>query len=78
MQAVQVIDLKDLEGKSSHRYVVLGQVVGIHIDDRFIKNGRLDTAAIQPIARCGYADYSVVDRVFAIARPAQVTEVRNQ
>jgi flavin reductase (DIM6/NTAB) family NADH-FMN oxidoreductase RutF len=75
---LQVIDLKDLEGKSSHRYVVLGQVVGIHIDDRFIKNGRLDTAAIQPIARCGYADYSVVDRVFAIARPAQVTEVRNQ
>ena len=75
---LQVIDLKDLEGKSSQRYVVLGQVVGIHIEDRFIKNGRLDTAALQPIARCGYADYSVVDRVFAIARPAQVTEVRNQ
>ena len=75
---LQVIDLKDLEGKSSQRYVVLGQVVGIHIEDRFIKNGRLDTAALQPIARCGYADYSVVDRVFAIPRPAQVTEVRNQ
>jgi hypothetical protein len=23
----------------------------------------------QPIARCGYADYAVVDEVFAIARP---------
>ncbi len=66
---LQVIDLKDLAGKSSHRHVVLGQVVGIHIDDRFIKDGRLDTAAMEPIARCGYADYSVVDRVFAIARP---------
>jgi flavin reductase (DIM6/NTAB) family NADH-FMN oxidoreductase RutF len=75
---LQIIDLKDLAGKSSHRYVVLGQVVGIHIEDRFIKNGRLDTAALQPIARCGYADYSVVDKVFAIARPSQGTEVRRQ
>jgi flavin reductase (DIM6/NTAB) family NADH-FMN oxidoreductase RutF len=51
------------------RYVAFGQVVGVHIDDRFIKDGRLDTAAMQPIARCGYADYSVVDKVLAMARP---------
>jgi flavin reductase (DIM6/NTAB) family NADH-FMN oxidoreductase RutF len=66
---LQVIDLKDLAGKPSRRHVVLGQVVGIHIDDRFIRDGRLDTAAMGPIARCGYADYSVVDKVFAIPRP---------
>jgi flavin reductase (DIM6/NTAB) family NADH-FMN oxidoreductase RutF len=66
---LQIIDLKDLDGKPADRFVVLGQVVGIHIDDRFIKNGRLDTAALQPLARCGYADYAVVDEVFAIARP---------
>jgi len=29
----------------------------------FIKYGRLDTAAMRPIARCGYADYAVVDKV---------------
>jgi flavin reductase (DIM6/NTAB) family NADH-FMN oxidoreductase RutF len=52
--------------------VAFGQVVGIHIDDRYIKDGRLDTAAMGPIARCGYADYSVVDKVFAIARPPAV------
>ncbi len=66
---LQIIDLTDLEGAPTDRHIVLGQVVGIHIDDRFIKNGRLDTAAMQPIARCGYADYSVVDTVFSIARP---------
>jgi flavin reductase (DIM6/NTAB) family NADH-FMN oxidoreductase RutF len=66
---LQIIDLKDLQGKSTHRHVVFGQVVGIHIDDRFIKDGRLDTAAMGPLARCGYADYSVVDKVFSIARP---------
>ena len=65
---LQIVHLADLGGQSSHRHVVFGQVIGIHIDDRFIKNGRLDTAAIQPIARCGYADYAVVDKVFSIPR----------
>jgi flavin reductase (DIM6/NTAB) family NADH-FMN oxidoreductase RutF len=67
---LQVIHLVDLEGRPSSRHVVFGQVVGVHIDDRFIKNGRLDTAAMRPIARCGYADYSVVNEVFAMRRPA--------
>ena len=67
---LQVIHLVDLEGRASSRYVVFGQVVGVHIDDRFIKNGQLDTAAMRPIARCGYADYSVVNEVFAMRRPA--------
>src|SRR5262249_50694571 len=66
---LQIIDLRGLDGTPSHRHVAFGQVVGIHIDDRYIKDGRLDTAAMGPIARCGYADYSVVDKVFAIARP---------
>jgi hypothetical protein len=44
-------------------------VVGIHIDDRFIKDGRVDTAAMRPIARCGYADYAVVDKVIPMVRP---------
>ncbi len=66
---LQIIDLIDLDGRPSNRHVAFGQVVGIHIDDRFIKDGRLDTAAMVPLARCGYADYSVVDRVFAMARP---------
>jgi hypothetical protein len=44
-------------------------VVATYIDDRFIKNGRVDTAAMKPIARCGYSDYAVVDQVFSIIRP---------
>jgi hypothetical protein len=41
---LQIIDLKDLQG----RYVAFGQVVDVHIDDRFIKDGRLDTAPTIP------------------------------
>src|SRR5712691_559586 len=41
---LQIIDLKDLQG----RYVAFGQVVDVHIDDHFIKDGRLDTAPTIP------------------------------
>jgi hypothetical protein len=49
--------------------VVFGQVIGMHIDERCMKNGRFDLAAVQPIARCGYDEYAVVERVFSIRRP---------
>lgn len=68
---LQTIRLSDLEGRITERYVVFGQVVGVHIDDAFIKDGKLDTAAMQPIARAGYADYFVgtAETRFSIARP---------
>lgn len=61
--------LDDLEGHRLERFVVFGQVVGVHMDDRFMKEGRFDTAAAQPIARCGYQDYAVVNEMFQIIRP---------
>jgi flavin reductase (DIM6/NTAB) family NADH-FMN oxidoreductase RutF len=66
---LQIVDLRDLDGLAAQRFVAFGQVVGVYIDDRFIKDGRLDTAAMQPIARCGYSDYAVVNAVFPMARP---------
>jgi len=73
---LQIVDLNDLDGKPAHRHVAFGQVVGIHIDDRFIKDGRLDTAAMRPIARCGYADYAVVDKVIPVARARSPADVK--
>ena len=49
--------------------VVFGEVVGVHIDDRFIADGMVDTAAMKPVARLGYHDYAVVDEVFSLKRP---------
>jgi flavin reductase (DIM6/NTAB) family NADH-FMN oxidoreductase RutF len=66
---LQIVDLDNLDGTPVHRHVVFGQVVGVHLDEGFLKDGRLDTAAMQPIARCGYSDYAVIDKVFAVARP---------
>jgi flavin reductase (DIM6/NTAB) family NADH-FMN oxidoreductase RutF len=59
-------------GKYKQAYhLVIGLVVGIHIDDRFIKDGQIDTGSMRPIARLGYMDYAVVtpETMFSINRP---------
>jgi flavin reductase (DIM6/NTAB) family NADH-FMN oxidoreductase RutF len=50
-------------------WMVIGRVVGIHIDDRFIENGRVNTAALQPLARLGYSEYATVDSTWRMRRP---------
>jgi flavin reductase (DIM6/NTAB) family NADH-FMN oxidoreductase RutF len=63
--------LETLEGTKTDQYLVLGQVVGIYIDDRFIVDGLVDTAAMRPIMRAGYMDYFVAtpETRFAMQRP---------
>lgn len=51
-------------------YAVFGQVIGIHIDDGLITDGKVDILRCRPLARLGYMDYTVVDSVFAMDRPA--------
>lgn len=66
---LRTVALTDLDGRDMDRHLVLGVVVAVHIEDRFIKNGMVDTAAMRPIARCGYNDYAVIDSLFAMKRP---------
>jgi Conserved protein/domain typically associated with flavoprotein oxygenases, DIM6/NTAB family len=57
--------------------VVFAQVELIHIDDQFIQSdGRLDIAAIQPIARLGYFDYTVVRETFEMRVPGSDKDAR--
>ncbi|MCB5200139.1 NADH-FMN oxidoreductase RutF, flavin reductase (DIM6/NTAB) family [Loktanella sp. DSM 29012] len=58
-----------LEGAAN--YAVFGEVVGIHIDDRFIKDGMFDVTAVKPVSRLGYRDFSVVENVFEMGRPGE-------
>ena len=67
---LMVLPLKDLDGKPTPNTLILGQVVGVHIDPVFLKDGLFDTAAAHPIARCGYlADYAEVTHLFTMPRP---------
>jgi flavin reductase (DIM6/NTAB) family NADH-FMN oxidoreductase RutF len=70
-RVVHVLELRDLAGAAIDQWLVIGQVVGVHLDERFIDaRGRVDVTAMQPVARCGYkADYTVLDRLFEMHRP---------
>ncbi len=68
---LQTVRVNDVDGRPTQRFVVFGQAIGIHIDDSFIRDGLVDTAAMRPIARAGYHDYfvSTADNKFSLRRP---------
>ena len=68
---LQTVPLRPLGGGEGRYFLVLGQVVGVHIDERFVVDGLVDTAAMRPIARAGYRDYFVAtpETKFSITRP---------
>jgi flavin reductase (DIM6/NTAB) family NADH-FMN oxidoreductase RutF len=70
---LRTIQLETLEGTTMEQFLVLGQVVGVHIEDEFIVDGRVDTAAMRPIMRAGYMDYFVAtpETKFSIQRPTR-------
>ena len=49
--------------------VVFGEVVGVHIDDRVLVDGRIDFLKLRPVGRLGYQDFVEVDSVFSMERP---------
>jgi flavin reductase (DIM6/NTAB) family NADH-FMN oxidoreductase RutF len=66
----QAIRLRNHEGREIDNYLLLGEVVAFHLDDALIRDGRFDTAAARPLARCGYRDYAVTESLIELARPA--------
>ena len=65
----RTIALPGRNGGPSTHAIVLGQVVGVHIADEVIVDGRVDVTRVKPIARLGYGDYAVIDEVFTLPRP---------
>ena len=68
---VKTVELPGPDGKPHSFSIVIGEVVGIYIDDSVIVNGIVDLSQARPIARLGYLDqYTVVDTIFKMTRPA--------
>ena len=52
--------------------MVLGEVIGIHIqDDLITRDGLIDVAKMRPVGRLGYNDYTQIDSssLFTLRRP---------
>lgn len=70
-RVTDIFEPKGLDGAGSGSHVVIGQVVGIHIDERVISNGRIDMALAAPVGRLGYMDYCCAAETFAMKRPVR-------
>lgn len=68
-ELIDIIRPRALDGTLSGYIMVIGQVVGIHIDPAVLKEGKIDMAKAAPLARLGYRDYSDGSRTFEMIRP---------
>ncbi len=68
---LQTVPLVPLSGAEPKCFLVIGQVVSLYIDDRFVRDGRVDTGAMRPILRGGYFDYFTAEPEtrFELRRP---------
>lgn len=68
-RVAQSFQLKDASGRALEGWMIIGEVVGVHIDEAYLREGRFDTQAAVPLARCGYRDYAAVTEMFEALRP---------
>ncbi len=67
----QVIELPAIAPQKGGFSMVVGYVVGVHIDDKYIKDGIVKTSEMRPLGRMGYMEYAVVtpETTFSMNRP---------
>ena len=44
--------------------IVFGEVVGVHISESVLTDGKVDYGKLRPIARLGYRSFAVIDTIF--------------
>lgn len=52
-------------------FLVIGEVVGVHLRDDCVEDGMFNVLKYQPLTRLGYRDYSRITEVFSLARPGE-------
>ena len=66
----QIVQLKRADQALVPSWLILGEVVAVHIAEHLLNNGIYDTAAAEPILRGGGpADYFELGNLFKMARP---------
>jgi flavin reductase (DIM6/NTAB) family NADH-FMN oxidoreductase RutF len=67
--AVETKRLQDKEGRPTDNYMVIGEVVGVHIDESVLTDGLFDIRKAKPVTRLGYMDYATTEDVYQMFRP---------
>ncbi len=70
-RVTQVLQLQTAQGQPVPTWLVLGEVVRVHIAQHLLKDGIYQTALAQPVLRAGGpADYFELGPLFKMRRPA--------
>ncbi|MFC0245344.1 flavin reductase family protein [Falsochrobactrum ovis] len=68
-EAVEIKQLRDRSGNLSENYMVIGEVVAVHLDENVLTNGLVDIKKARPVSRLGYMDYATTEEVYQMFRP---------
>ena len=64
----KIIDLPS-DSKGNPNHMIIGNIIGINISDKIIKNDRIDIGELKPISRMGYDEYALINTIFSMKRP---------
>ena len=64
----KIIDLPS-DSKGNPNHLIIGNIIGINISDKIIKNNRIDIGELKPISRMGYDEYALINTIFSMKRP---------
>ena len=67
-RVIKVVDLPSTI-VDSRNTMIIGEIVGVHIDEKAMRDGIVDIDLLNPLARLGYLDYSRISEVFSAPRP---------
>ena len=65
----KLTEIVTLKGEAN--FVVLGEVIGVHLRDDAVKDGMFDILSYEPLTRLGYRDYSRITDAFELKRPGE-------
>ena len=67
---LQIVELPAMSTTNPNT-MVIGQVIGIHVDDDVIVDGMIDVRKVNPLARLGYLDYATItpENIITVGRP---------
>jgi len=68
-KVIQIVEPVDIDGGKTGVVIVIGQVVGVYIDEAVIRNGRFDVGLAEPVSRLGYLDFGFTDGLHERPRP---------
>tara|TARA_B100000989_G_scaffold227017_1_gene174141 strand:- start:130 stop:453 length:324 start_codon:yes stop_codon:yes gene_type:complete len=48
--------------------MIIGEVIGIYVNNKFINNNRVDSVSMRYVARMGYSEYTTISSKFNLKR----------